>query len=323
MDGILNTLLTDRQLILIAICRYLALDSREKTTQEIFRALALKGISLNSKSSVLYKYLRFLEQKKLIQVKIKGKTKYFSIISQNDYEQIKIGKEDIPFLEILKRSLENYSNLPLADELNQLIQKNNHIKDFDFDFKAIELEATHNHIHSQYLSFFYYRILDSETVYFQYKKYENSVSKEVELEPYLLKEHNKRWYLIGKSATKQNDDPSYLTYALDRIASIDWAKPSREFIRDDSFDPEIYWQHSIGLFRGEPEKVNFELKNDHMNNIDFIKTSPIHKSQKITEIDEQWIEVELFVYPSFELVRELRKFGVNNIRNLKPEAIQL
>ena len=123
MDGILNTLLTDRQLILIAICRYLALDSREKTTQEIFRALALKGISLNSKSSVLYKYLRFLEQKKLIQVKIKGKTKYFSIISQNDYEQIKIGKEDIPFLEILKRSLENYSNLPLADELNQLIQK--------------------------------------------------------------------------------------------------------------------------------------------------------------------------------------------------------
>lgn len=323
MDGILKTILNERQLILIAICRYMSLDSREKTTHEIFSALALKGIELNSKSSVLYKYLRFLEKKGLIQVKMKGKTKYFSITGQNDYEQIKIGKEDIPFLEILKKSLENYSNLPLTDELNQLIQKNKQLKDFDFDFKAIELDSTHNHIHSQYLSFFYYRILDSETVNFQYKKFENSRSKEVELEPYLLKEHNKRWYLIGKKVTKQNDDPNYLTFSLDRIASINWEKPSREFIRDRSFNPEIYWEHSIGLFRGEPKKVTFQLKNDFMNNIDFIKTSPIHKSQKITKIDEQWIEVELFIYPSYELVRELRKFGVNNIRNLKPETIQL
>jgi proteasome accessory factor B len=149
------------------------------------------------------------------------------------------------------------------------------------------------------------------------------MSQEVELEPYLLKEHNKRWYLIGKIPMKQNDNTNYLTYALDRIVSIHWEKPSREFIRDQSFNPEIYWEHSVGLFRGEPKKVTFQLKNDFMNNIDFIKTSPIHKSQKITKIDEQWIEVELFIYPSYELVRELRKFGVNNIRNLKPESIQI
>jgi hypothetical protein len=323
MDGVLNTILNERQLILIAICRYLALDAREKTAHDIFSALTLKGLELNSKSSVLYKYLRFLEKKELVRVKIKGKTKYFSIASQNDYEQIKIGKEDIPFLEILKKSLENYSNLPLTDELNQLIQKSKQFKDFDFNFKAIELDSTHNHIHSQYLSFFYYRILDSETVNFHYKKFENSMSQEVELEPYLLKEHNKRWYLIGKIPMKQNDNTNYLTYALDRIVSIHWEKPSREFIRDQSFNPEIYWEHSVGLFRGEPKKVTFQLKNDFMNNIDFIKTSPIHKSQKITKIDEQWIEVELFIYPSYELVRELRKFGVNNIRNLKPESIQI
>lgn len=72
MEGILNMILNERQLILLAICRYLALDSREKTTHEIVRALAFKGMELNSRSSVLYKYMRFLEQKGLIHVKIKG-----------------------------------------------------------------------------------------------------------------------------------------------------------------------------------------------------------------------------------------------------------
>jgi len=323
MNEIINTILSERQVVLLAICKYLSLDSREKTTHQIFRALASKGIELNPQSSVLYKYLRFLEVKDLVRVKTKGKVKYFSLKNIREDEYPTITSRDVPFLVILQKSLENYTNLPLADELSSLINKNKWIESHETSFKAIELDSTSNSIHSELLSFFYYRILDTETVSFTYKKFEDTESKVVELEPYLLKEHNRRWYLIGKKAICDANDSSYLTYALDRIESINWEQSSNEFNRDHSFDPEIYWEHSIGLFRGKPEKVSFQLKNDFMNNIDFIKTSPIHKSQKIKEIDEQWIEVELFVYPSFELVRELRKFGVHNIRNLKPETIEL
>lgn len=321
MDEVLDSILTERQQILLAICRYLGFDTREKTINDIHQNLALKGMELNSNSSVLYKYMRFLEEKQLVKVNIKGKTKHYSLVSQNSYEYVKIGEEDKPFLQILIKSLENYSNLPLTDELNQLIQKDKNHKDLGVEFKVVELDSTHNHEHTQYLTFLYYRILDIETVSFHYKKYEEEISREIELEPYLLKEYNKRWYVIGKKVG--DDDGNYSTFALDRIESIDWERPAKEFVRNQSFDPENYWNHSVGLFRGKPEIVSFELKNDFMNNIDFIKTSPIHKSQRITELDEQWIQVHLYVYPSYELVRELRKYGVNNIRNLTPKTIKL
>lgn len=318
MEELMNIILSERQQILLLIYRYLSLNPSKNSTKGIHEALASKGIHLNAKSSVLYKYLNFLEKKELIKHELVGKTKHFYLKQSDQSEFNQINESDAPFLVILQKALENYSDLPLKEELDQFITKNKLINEFVIDFKAIEIESISSGINTEFLSYFYYKIIDLETVSFNYKKFEDDKSRLVELEPYLLKEHNKRWYLIGK--LKGNKD--FYTYPLDRIASINWEKPSIEFQRDSSFNPSKLWQDTIGIFRGKPEKVTFELKDDHMNNIDFIRTSPLHKSQKIRKLDDTWIEVELFVFPSFELIRELRKLGINNIRNLKPKVIE-
>jgi predicted DNA-binding transcriptional regulator YafY len=318
MKGIIELLMTDKQVIHYKICKYLSAAGEDgKSTKDIFEALSKNGIDLNRQSSVLYKYMNTLVEQNIVGHKPKGKTKYYTL--KKEYSIIELmtpNPKDAPVLLGMQKALEKYKNLPIHGELDSLIEKYK-LRSMDIGFRAIDFETAEEYEGVEYLDRIYGAIVDQETIQFDYQRFEENQPKQVLLEPYLLKEHNRRWYVVG---TKPGGS-EYKAWPLDRVKGFDWEFEGLEFKRDPGFNPDTHWADSIGIFRGKPEKVSFELRDSEMKNIDFLRTAKIHRTQIIEDLDGTWCKVSLRVYPSYELVREIRKLGIHNLRNVKPKKL--
>ena len=308
---------SDKQENLLAICKVLM--NGEKSTVQIKNALQNQyNIYLDSNSNVLYKYLKKLLEAEIINVsRVESRVKYYSINTDYELDYLAgVETHDQHYLISMQKTLSRYSNFPINDFIEALI-KNSEVDHSNQDYLIVDFDIPYEYGGNNFLDIFYWKIADCETVKFNYQRFEDERPIEVELKPYLIKEYNKRWYLVGQ---KKSSD-IYLTYPLDRIVSIVENFEGATFKRDASFNPSTMWEHSIGIFRGEPSSVSFEVKDSKMKNIDFLRTAKIHSSQQEIKIDDQWMKIELEVFPSYELVREIRKLGVHNLRNISPDHL--
>lgn len=159
-----------------------------------------------------------------------------------------------------------------------------------------------------------------------YKLFNISDVREVILSPYLLKEYNRRWYLIGSA----DDTGKLLTFALDRIESIE-VLPGFEF-RTAPEDLLERYEDIIGVsyYEGaEIHKIIFWVSD---KSAPYVDTKPLHGSQiKIKGDKEQSIR-EHSTVPSggslfsiecmqnYELIRELYSYG-GELKVLSPQPI--
>ena len=145
MKGIIELLMTDKQVIHYKICKYLSAAGEDgKSTKDIFEALSKNGVDLNRQSSVLYKYINLLKDQKLLdKPKLKGKTKYYTL--KKEYSIIELmtpSSKDAPVLLGMQKALEKYQNLPIHGELDGLIDKykllTNHHVNNKYEFKGVD-----------------------------------------------------------------------------------------------------------------------------------------------------------------------------------------
>lgn len=98
------------------------------------------------------------------------------------------------------------------------------------------------------------------------------------------------------------------TFALDRIQNI--VSVSNETFRSHKqFDAQTYFSDIIGVTRNVADKPTcITFLADHYQ-APYIKTKPIHASQKIAEESKEGVTFSIDVIPNFELERELIGFG--------------
>jgi hypothetical protein len=174
---------------------------------------------------------------------------------------------------------------------------------------------------------FFYRVitLTNETVKFRYRTFQTGEDISYShVEPYFLKEHNKRWYLVGKPEGKNYLQP----FSLDRIIEIAGGKDHfvpKRYVIDESFDPVAYWKDCIGIYRGPEdtaEEVTFELKDGkQMKNVQYLISLPMHHSQRASKVDGTWTKFRYKVIIGPEIVRQMRQWGLDNIRSIDPERL--
>jgi len=126
-----------------------------------------------------------------------------------------------------------------------------------------------------------------------------------EVHPYLLKEHESRWYLVGLNAFKGK----VRTYALDRIRDLQEAAGS-DYI-PPAFDTGNYFKYSIGIIApgGKPPLIKLAVQKTQAQ---YLITRPWHDSQNIMEENEEQVVFSFRVHPSYEfrsLVLSLGKDG--------------
>ena len=97
-------------------------------------------------------------------------------------------------------------------------------------------------------------------------------------------------------------------YGLDRIHAIEPTK--KKYQLPDDFDAESYFKDAYGVTvldeQQQPEKIVISIDEDQA---DYLRTLPLHPSQKEIEPINGYPAFSFYVYPSEEFCQELFKYG--------------
>lgn len=138
------------------------------------------------------------------------------------------------------------------------------------------------------------------------------------VEPWGLKLHHQRWYMVGYSPAIDKT----LVYGLDRIKTL---TPSNETFKApvdfcvDEWFKDMYGVNSYAPeFNHEPQNVALRV---NASQIDYILSCPMHHTQKLTGEDTQGYIVKLRLVPSYDFIMELMKYG-SEIEVIEPAALR-
>ena len=147
-----------------------------------------------------------------------------------------------------------------------------------------------------------------------YIKFNETQKREVILSPYLLKEYNRRWYIVGGAF----DTGKILNFALDRVDSIE-ILPGFQY-RQAPEDLIERYEDIIGITYNEDSPIYEIIFWVSDNSAPFIRTKPLHGSQKeikgekAKKIRDQFsLSNEGYIFSieckeNYELIRELTSY---------------
>ena len=123
------------------------------------------------------------------------------------------------------------------------------------------------------------------------------------LKPYGLKVFKQRWYVLAES---EYADHQLRTYGLDRFESVERLEEHYDIPED--FDIQEYFSGSYGItgLGQKPELIKLEVNAQQRN---YLRTLPLHASQKEIETADDYSVFQFHLVPTFELRQEILSFG--------------
>ena len=153
------------------------------------------------------------------------------------------------------------------------------------------------------------------TLRITYQSYWRDESSTFELEPYCVKLFKQRWYLVGRS-------PHYdqiRIYALDRILSLEIT--GKTFKMPKKFDGGEFFKDFYGIIAHENAKVETVKLKVNAGQANYLRSLPLHPSQKEVERDEGYSIFELQLCPKFDFQQEILS-QTPEIEVLSPEWLR-
>lgn len=134
--------------------------------------------------------------------------------------------------------------------------------------------------------------------------------------PYLLKEFNNRWFLIGWEHEKR----MLYTLALDRIQQVEPAL-MKSFYQLPSWDAEARYRHLIGVTVPEDGTVEEVCIAATPMRARYLQTKPLHASQQLLEQTDEYTVFCYTLILNYELEALLLSFG-EEVEVLAPAALR-
>lgn len=139
-------------------------------------------------------------------------------------------------------------------------------------------------------------IKENRKISFRHFSFQTEKKRKYSMSPYLLKEYQNRWYIVGfVSGLNQ-----MRTFGIDRIQQL--VVEQDVFEVDKTLIPMQRFEKAIGVVYADsvPEKVvlSFTPSQGH-----YIKSLPLHNSQRVLIDDENECRIELNVVVNYELTQ--------------------
>ncbi len=147
----------------------------------------------------------------------------------------------------------------------------------------------------EYLNDVIVAMKSGSTLTMTYQNYWRSESHTFDAEPYCVKLFKQRWYMVARS-------PYYdklLIYAFDRIKDLR-INAERKFKMPEDFVAEEYFGSCYGVIAGDGtdvETVKLKVVADQAN---YLRSLPLHHSQKEVEFADEYSVFELKLRPTFD-----------------------
>ena len=154
-----------------------------------------------------------------------------------------------------------------------------------------------------------------KTLLITYQSYWRDESSTFELEPYCVKLFKQRWYLVGHS-------PYYnqiRVYALDRIQDLETLE--KKFKMPKKFIPKAFFEDYYGIIANDNAKVETVRLKVSASQSNYLRSLPLHPSQKEVEKGEGYSIFELRLCPEFDFQQEILS-QTPEIEVLSPEWLR-
>lgn len=215
--------------------------------------------------------------------------------SSNTYE---IEEDDIDLkTQRIIESFEIYDFLSLTDSLSEYV-----------------ILEKRKPLATEYLQELLFAAKNKYEVLVTHKKFnDKSADNTRKVHPLALKEALFRWYLVAYDP----NDGQIKTFGLERILEVKTLKTT--FTTEEIPSMEEKFQHTYGVVTDgtNPEKVVLSFAPEEA---DYIKTLPLHHSQKILYENNKELVVELYVSPTYDFIQEILSKG-KYVKIQQPESL--
>lgn len=159
-----------------------------------------------------------------------------------------------------------------------------------------------------------------------YHGFGKSESTTFDIEPYCLKVAHRRWYVLARSPyySERNKEKGikpydvFRIYALDRIMDIQDTDKTFEMNKD--FDATKYFEGCCGVITSD-EPLQRIVVRAYDNFVDYLRTLPLHESQRELSSDEESTLFEYHLKPTFDFY-QLILAQANQLEIIEPEAVR-
>jgi len=152
---------------------------------------------------------------------------------------------------------------------------------------------------------------ENRHITFNHYNYHTNTSKKYTIKPYLLKEYQNIWYVIGLFG----DSDEFRTFGIDRIQDLEVT--SKLFKPKTNLHPIEMFDNTIGLVYSlnSIQKVVLSFTPTQGR---YIKNLPLHHSQTILVDNDTELKIGLNIIPNYELNQLILKHG-STIKVIEPK----
>lgn len=231
---------------------------------------------------------------------------------------IPLNESDMNVLSETVEMLKQFKDFSLFSELGGIIQR---LEDKVYTEKTdqsaiIHLDKNEKLKGLEHLDVLYQAIIKKMVLKITYQSFKAREASEIIFHPFILKEFNNRWFLIGRPGAEGKK--AITTLALDRIAAIDY--DTFLTYRNDDFNGDAYYKDVIGVTVSNTRAERIQFRIDK-HNAPYVITKPFHPSQRMIKETADGVIFNIFVQINFELERLILGFG-DSIEVLKPEKLR-
>jgi len=315
-----------------ALIRYQALDrcfsnlGKRFSINDLLKACNKALYDFDAKSEgikkrQLYDDIRFMESPQGFNIPLErnkeGRNVYYR------YEDLNFSINNQPINELEAEQLKSamlvlsrFKGLPQFKWVNELIPK------LDQTFKLsnqseeiISFDSNEFLQGSEYIAPLFNAILYKQTLNITYQSFKSAKAQNFIFHPYHLKQFNNRWFLFGKN----NDFNNLTNLALDRIQSVNDC--NIKYIPNTTINFQEYFDDFIGVSKTENSPLKKIVLLAKPSLAPYIKTKPLHGSQRQILEDDKGFKFSIEVMPNFELEKMLLSFG-EGITVIEPEEFR-
>ena len=149
----------------------------------------------------------------------------------------------------------------------------------------------------------------------EYQRFGKQEVRRITVEPYAIKVFKQRWYLLAND----NKWEMPAVYALDRIVSLEETDEKFEYPMD--FDAEAFFKDCYGVLCGTNDKAQKIVLRAYPPYVNYLRTLPLHSSQKELDSTPEYADFELYLRPTFDFRQELLCQG-DEVEVLEPKAFR-
>ena len=314
-----------------ALIRYKTIDKclqnhyRQWTLEDLMEACSAALFEFEGKENSVSKRttqldIQLMRSEKLgYNAPIEVYDKKFYRYADDEYSitDIPLTETDINVLTETVSMLKQFKDFSLFSDVSDILHR---LEDKIYAEKShsqpvIHLDKNENLKGLHFLDELYQAIIKKVVIRLTYKSFKSTEEQVFHFHPFILKEFNNRWFLVGKRKASH----PITNLALDRIEAIDFDF-NIPFIEED-FDAEQFYKDVVGVTVNQGLRAHKILLWIDKDNAPYVITKPFHHSQKIVAEDEDGLIISLNLKINYEFERLLLGFG-ECLKVLEPESLQ-